>query len=74
MQPDAGPDCDDVSSDSESEDEDVFDAPPVIVINNNEHSDPNSYSWVVLKLAILRIIQTRLNDFLAVSWVANLMP
>ncbi|KAF5269535.1 hypothetical protein FQA39_LY08724 [Lamprigera yunnana] len=37
--PDAGPNCDDVSSDSESEEEDVFDAPPVIATNNCEHSN-----------------------------------
>ncbi|KAF5272292.1 hypothetical protein FQR65_LT04949 [Abscondita terminalis] len=65
--PDAGPNCDDVSSDSESEEEDVFDAPPATVANNNEHSDPNSYSWVVLKLAILRIIEIRIKEFLSVA-------
>lgn len=66
--PEAGPDCDEVSSDSESEEEDVFDNPtPVVRVANNEHSDPNSYSWLVLKLAVLRIVQTRLSDFLAVS-------
>ncbi|KAK5649288.1 hypothetical protein RI129_000317 [Pyrocoelia pectoralis] len=65
--PDAGPNCDDVSSDSESDEEDVFDAPPAVVANNNEHSDPNSYSWVVLKFAILRIVETRIKEFLAVA-------
>jgi hypothetical protein len=57
-----------VSSDSESEDEDVFDIPAQNTrIVNNEHSDPNSFSWLVLRMAILRIVQTRLNDFLSVS-------
>ncbi|KAJ8974411.1 hypothetical protein NQ317_014905 [Molorchus minor] len=40
--------------------------PSTTKIVNNEHSDPNSYSWLVLKLATLRIVQNRLNDFLAV--------
>jgi hypothetical protein len=57
-----------VSSDSESEDEDVFDIPAQNTrIVNNEHSDPNSFSWLVLRMAILRIVQTRLNDFLSVA-------
>lgn len=68
LQPNAGPDCDDVSSDSESEDEDVFDTGSTArSVNNTEHSDPNSYSWLVLKLASLRLVQQRLNDFIAVS-------
>ncbi|XP_063931709.1 dmX-like protein 2 isoform X3 [Zophobas morio] len=66
--PIAGPDCDEVSSDSESEDEDVFDMPaPTVRTVNNEHSDPNSYSWLVLKLATLKIVQTRMNEFLSVA-------
>lgn len=56
-------------NEDEDEDEDVFDAPTTTTTKtiNNEHSDPNSYSWLVLKLATLRITQNRLLDFLAVS-------
>lgn len=68
LQPDAGSDIAEEESDSESEDEDVFDSPtPSTQVKNTEHSDPNSYSWLVLKLATLRVVQTRLTDFLAVS-------
>lgn len=54
------------------EDEDVFDGPGTAAIKvvNNEHSDPNSYSWLILKLATLKIVQNRLTDFLAVSCVS----
>ncbi|XP_074030533.1 rabconnectin-3 alpha isoform X2 [Leptinotarsa decemlineata] len=53
----------------EDEDEDVFDTPAKSVVKtvNNEHSDPNSYSWLVLRLAILKIVHSRINDFLAVA-------
>lgn len=63
-----------MSSDSESEDEDVFDAGSTSrSVNNTEHSDPNSYSWLVLKLASLRIVQQRLNDFIAASFSSSLI-
>ncbi|CAH1106016.1 unnamed protein product [Psylliodes chrysocephalus] len=53
----------------EDEDEDVFDAPvtKTAKIVNCEHSDPNSYSWLVLRLATLRIVQHKINEFLAVA-------
>ncbi|XP_050512358.1 dmX-like protein 1 isoform X2 [Diabrotica virgifera virgifera] len=53
----------------EDEDEDVFDAPVTKTIKtvNNEHSDPNSYSWLVLRLATLRIVHNKINEFLAVA-------
>lgn len=52
------------------EEEDVFDGPGTSItkVVNNEHSDPNSYSWLVLKLATLKIVQNRLTDFLAVNY------
>lgn len=57
------------NEDSEEEDEDVFDGPARTAKTvNNEHSDPTSYSWLVLKLATLKIIQGKLNDFLAVCY------
>lgn len=54
----------------EDEDEDVFDAPvtKTAKIVNCEHSDPNSYSWLVLRLATLRIVQHKINEFLAVMY------
>lgn len=61
---------DEVESENEEseEDEDVFDVPikTVVKVVNNEHSDPNSYSWLVMKLATLKIVQNRINDFLMV--------
>lgn len=55
-------------NEEEEEDEDVFDAPTTTVkVVNNEHSDPNSYSWLVLRLATLKITQNRLTDFLSVA-------
>lgn len=42
-------------------------APTTVRTVNVEHSDPNSYSWLVLRLATLRIVQTRLNEFLSVA-------
>ncbi|XP_076252311.1 rabconnectin-3 alpha isoform X2 [Rhynchophorus ferrugineus] len=51
----------------DEDDEDVFDTPRITKTVNNEHSDPNSYSWLVLKLATLKIAQNRLNEFLAVA-------
>ncbi|CAH1131144.1 unnamed protein product [Ceutorhynchus assimilis] len=57
-------------NEDEDEDEDVFDGPATTTTTktvNNEHSDPNSYSWLILKLATLRITQNRLLEFLAVA-------
>ncbi|KAL3276721.1 hypothetical protein HHI36_012090 [Cryptolaemus montrouzieri] len=68
--PDSVTEIEEVSSDSESEDEDVFDGTlPALTVPNSEHSDPNSYSWLVLKLASLRIAQMKLNDFLNVAGI-----
>lgn len=60
--------CDEIISDTEDEVEDVFEAPASTSTRiNTEHSDPNSYSWLVLRLATLRIVQNRLTDFLGVA-------
>ncbi|XP_030754716.1 dmX-like protein 2 isoform X2 [Sitophilus oryzae] len=67
------PECsyyiDEVESENEDEedDEDVFETPKIAKVVNNEHSDPTSYSWLVLKLATLKIAQNRLNEFLSVA-------
>ncbi|CAH0558785.1 unnamed protein product [Brassicogethes aeneus] len=69
QKPEGGHYCDEVESENEdSEDEDVFDGPTTATKTvNNEHSDPNSYSWLILKLAVLKMVHTRLNEFLAVA-------
>nr|CAI5817941.1 unnamed protein product [Callosobruchus analis] len=68
QKPTAGDYIDEVESETEETDEeDVFDAPATEKTVNNEHSDPNSYSWLVLKLATLRIVYNKLNDFLGVA-------
>ncbi|XP_066150653.1 dmX-like protein 2 isoform X3 [Euwallacea fornicatus] len=58
-------------NEEEDEDEDVFDGPVTstvaVKVANTEHSDPNSYSWLVLKLASLRICQNKLQEFLGVA-------
>ncbi|XP_045469484.1 dmX-like protein 2 isoform X5 [Harmonia axyridis] len=65
-------DIEEGSSDSESDDEDVFDNNVrALSSTNTEHSDPNSYSWLVLKLASLRIAQMKLNDFLTIAGIES---
>lgn len=34
-----------------------------------EHSNPNSYSWCVLRLAVMKIVQCQLQDFLNVAGI-----
>ncbi|XP_046141549.1 dmX-like protein 2 isoform X3 [Osmia bicornis bicornis] len=58
--------------DSSEEEEDVFDTnskPKTRVKDNTEHSNPNSYSWCVMRLAIARILQQQLQDFLNVAGI-----
>lgn len=72
LQPESNYYVDEVESENEEEDEDedVFDGPVTTTTTaktvNNEHADPNSYSWLVLKLAALRIAQNRMLEFLGV--------
>ncbi|XP_073977920.1 rabconnectin-3 alpha isoform X3 [Rhodnius prolixus] len=63
-----------VSDLSDEDEEDVFDGDGKDSrINpnkdNTEHSNPNSYSWAVMRLAVLRIIQNQLQDFLNVAGI-----
>lgn len=63
-----------VSDLSDEDEEDVFDGDGKDCrINpnkdNTEHSNPNSYSWAVMRLAVLRIIQNQLQDFLNVAGI-----
>ena len=58
--------------DSSEEEEDVFDTnakPKSKPKDNTEHSNPNSYSWCILRLAIVKILQQQMQDFLAVAGI-----
>lgn len=58
--------------DSEEEEEDVFDTnakPKSKPKDNTEHSNPNSYSWCILRSAIVRILQQQMQDFLNVAGI-----
>ncbi|KAL1117871.1 hypothetical protein AAG570_004184 [Ranatra chinensis] len=63
-----------VSDVSDEEEEDVFDGEAKDCgkssnKENTEHSNPNSYSWAVMRLAILRLIQHQLQHFLTVAGI-----
>lgn len=58
--------------DSEEEEDDVFDTsakPKSKPKDNTEHSNPNSYSWCIMRLAIVKIMQQQLQDFLNVAGI-----
>lgn len=57
---------------SSDEDEDVFDTnvkPKSKPKDNTEHSNPNGYSWCIMRLAIVKILQQQLQDFLTVAGI-----
>lgn len=65
-------------SEGEEEDEDVFDsgvgAEPrdmkkQPVKDNTEHSNPYSYAWLIMRLAVMKLVQDQLQDFLNVAGV-----
>nr|CAD7457415.1 unnamed protein product [Timema tahoe] len=65
-----------VSDLDSEEDEDVFDGSAINPVcvgrskeNNTEHCDPNSYSWCVLRLALMKVVQGQLQDFLQVAGI-----
>ncbi|KAL0821029.1 hypothetical protein ABMA28_005673 [Loxostege sticticalis] len=55
-------------SGSEPDDDDIFDtsikSEKRRKYTNTEHSDPDSYSWYVMRVAVLRLAQTKLQHFL----------
>ncbi|CAB3244524.1 unnamed protein product [Arctia plantaginis] len=56
-------------SGSEADDDDIFDTSTTKTEkrrkgSNNEHSDPDSYSWLVMRIAVLRLAQQKLQNFL----------
>lgn len=58
--------------DSPDDEEDVFDTnskPKIKPKDNTEHSNPNSYSWSIMRLAIVRLLQHQLHDFLNVAGI-----
>ena len=60
--------------DDEEEEEDVFEGtgtanPKVPDRENTEHSNPNSYSWCVMRLAIIKMVQHQLQEFLYVAGI-----
>uniref|UniRef100_A0A182NDD9 RAVE complex protein Rav1 C-terminal domain-containing protein n=1 Tax=Anopheles dirus TaxID=7168 RepID=A0A182NDD9_9DIPT len=69
--------------DDEDEDEDVFNDPlnndpkasqvSAAVrkhrLENTEHSNPNSYSWCIMRYALIRVAQNQLQSFIAVAGI-----
>ncbi|XP_049871334.1 dmX-like protein 2 isoform X2 [Pectinophora gossypiella] len=56
-------------SGSEVDDDDIFDTSTTkkekkSKFSNTEHSDPDSYSWYVMRVAVLRLAQQKLQHFL----------
>ncbi|XP_044020160.1 dmX-like protein 2 isoform X2 [Aphidius gifuensis] len=57
---------------SSDEEEDIFDTnikPKNKPKDNIEHSNPNGYSWSIMRLAIVKILQKQLQDFLTVAGI-----
>ncbi|XP_059484944.1 dmX-like protein 2 [Neocloeon triangulifer] len=65
--------ADSAESEMEEEEEDVFDDSTTgnerEDKDNTEHSNPNSYAWCVLRLAITTLVQHQLKDFLNVAGI-----
>ncbi|XP_014484134.1 PREDICTED: dmX-like protein 2 [Dinoponera quadriceps] len=58
--------------DTTDDEEDVFDTnskPKNKPKDNTEHSNSNSYSWNIMRLAIVKILQEQLQDFLTVAGI-----
>ncbi|KAG8230548.1 hypothetical protein J437_LFUL008371, partial [Ladona fulva] len=68
-------DGEDGDRDDDEEEEDVFEGSAATlrartsIKENTEHSNPSSYSWCVLRLAIVRLIQHQLHEFLSVAGI-----
>ena len=57
---------------SSEDEEDIFDTnskPKSKPKDNTEHTNPNSYSWSVMRLAIVKILQQQLQEFLNVAGI-----
>ncbi|XP_015601429.1 dmX-like protein 2 isoform X2 [Cephus cinctus] len=58
--------------DSSEDEEDVFDTnakPKSKPKDNTEHTNPTSHSWCIMRLAIVKILQQQLQDFLNVAGI-----
>jgi hypothetical protein len=61
--------------DDDEDEEDVFEGtatstnPKAPDRENTEHSNPSSYSWCVMRLAIMKLVQHQLQDFLGVAGI-----
>lgn len=59
--------------DEDEEEEDVFDNNEAAkrekrrTQENTEHSNPFSYSWSIIRLAVLRLVQLQLQEFLGIA-------
>jgi hypothetical protein len=64
-----------ISDLDDEEEEDVFDGTTTATNTkgpdkeNTEHSNPSSYSWCVMRLAIMKLVQHQLQDFLSVAGI-----
>ena len=61
-------------SEPEEEEEDVFEGStagnePAADRENTEHSNTNSYSWCVLRLTVVQVVQLQLRDFLSTAGI-----
>jgi len=65
-------------SEGEEEDEDVFDSGVGAEMKeskrqatkeNTEHSNPYSYAWLIMRLAVMKLVQDQLQDFLNVAGI-----
>lgn len=57
---------------SSEDEEDVFDTnvkPKNKPKDNTEHTNPNGYSWCIMRLAIVKILQQQLQEFLNVAGI-----
>lgn len=36
---------------------------------NTEHSNPNSYSWIIMRLAIMKLAQNQLQEFINIAGI-----
>lgn len=58
--------------DESEEEDDVFETtvkPKTKPKDNTEHTNPMSYSWCILRLAIVKILQAQLQEFLGVAGI-----
>jgi hypothetical protein len=55
--------------DDYDDDDDPFSMAPVRAAENQEHSDPDSYAWAVIRLAIINMAQKNIEQFLSIAGI-----